>query len=98
MALDPMIATPGPLRILTALTVEPGQEFIRLRHLTRLTDGHLTEHADALEGAGLITSDRSISAGKPVVRFTLTAKGRKAIDAHARHLMSALCISEDSEA
>ena len=46
---DALVANPGRLRILTALASEPQQDFVRLRNVTRLTDGNLATH-----GAGSI--------------------------------------------
>jgi DNA-binding MarR family transcriptional regulator len=90
MPFDALVANPGRLRILTALAVEPQQEFVRLRERTRLTDGNLATHARRLQGAGLIAIDKSIRAGKPVTRLELTLAGREALEAHARHLFAVL--------
>lgn len=90
MPFDALVANPGRLRILTALVAEPRQEFVRLRERTRLTDGNLATHAKRLCGAGFISIDKSIRAGKPVTRLELTTAGREALEAHAHHLLSVL--------
>ena len=90
MPFDALVANPGRLRILTALAVEPRQEFVRLREQTRLTDGNLATHAKRLRGAGFIEIDKSLRSGKPVTSMQLTTAGREALEAHARHLLAAL--------
>src|SRR3954468_22153482 len=90
MSFDPLVANPGRLSILTALAVEERQEFVDLRHRTRLTDGNLAAHAKRLQGGGLIEIDKQFRDNKPVTTFVLTPDGRKALEGHVRRLMSAL--------
>src|SRR5205809_406305 len=89
-AFDSLIASSGRLRILTALAVEPSCEFVRLRGLTRLTDGNLAAHTRRLENAGLVAVQKSFRLRKPVTRVSLTDDGRQALQRHAQDLMSAL--------
>jgi len=90
MQFDPLVANPGRLRILTALAVEDRQEFVRLRQSTDLTDGNLACHARRLQSAGFIAMDKQFRDGKPVTQFTLLPEGRKALEAHARRIVSAI--------
>ena len=90
MSFDTLVANAGRLQILTALAVEERQEFVRLRRSTQLTDGNLASHARRLQSAGLIAIDKEFRGGKPITHFTLTPDGRKALEAHARRLMSAI--------
>ena len=90
MAFDPLVANAGRLRILTALAVEERQEFVHLRKATQLTDGNLASHARRLQSAGLIAVDKEFRDGKPVTSFTLTADGRRALEAHTRRLIAAI--------
>ena len=90
LTFDPIVANPGRLAILTALAVEERQEFVTLRKHTNLTDGNLASHAKRLQGAGLVTVDKSFRAGKPVTCYVLTADGRRALEAHARRVLAAI--------
>ena len=67
-----------------------GSEFVRVRRLTRLTDGNLASHAKRLQTGGLIEIDKQFRGSKPVTTFVLTQDGRKALEGHVRRLMSAL--------
>jgi len=87
---DVLVANPGRLRILTALASEPGQEFVRLRQITRLTDGNLSTHARKLATGGLVAIRKSIQNGKPITHLDLTITGREALEAHARGVLQAL--------
>jgi DNA-binding MarR family transcriptional regulator len=90
MAFDALVANPGRLTILTELAVEERQEFVHLRQRTRLTDGNLAAHGKRLRAAGLIEIDKQFRDGKPVTTYLLTATGRKALEAHARRLLTAI--------
>jgi DNA-binding MarR family transcriptional regulator len=90
LSFDPLVANPGRLSILTALAVDERQEFVALRKRTNLTDGNLASHAKRLQGAGLVTVDKSFRAGKPVTCFVLTPEGRRALEAHARRVLAAI--------
>lgn len=90
MSIDTLIVNPGRMRILTALASEPRQEFVRLRGATHMTDGNLATHARRLHGAGLVEIDKSFRDGKPVTTFTLTSRGRRALQQHVEQVMSAL--------
>lgn len=90
MPFDSLVANPGRLRILTALAIEPAQEFVALRNFTRLTDGNLSTHARRLEMGGLVSIQKSFRAGKPVTRLDLTPRGRAALADHAQHVLYAL--------
>jgi DNA-binding MarR family transcriptional regulator len=90
MSFDTLIANAGRLRILTALAVADGQEFVGLRRLTSLTDGNLSAHARKLAGGGLIDIDKQFRAGKPVTTFRLTADGRRRLTEHAKALLAAV--------
>jgi DNA-binding MarR family transcriptional regulator len=90
MAFDTLIANPGRLRILTALAVENRQEFVRLRMMTRLTDGNLSAHARRLAAGGLIHIEKSFRENKPVTTFRLTDDGRRRLTEHAEALLAAV--------
>ena len=90
MPFDNLIANAGRLRILTALAVENRQEFVRLRQMTRLTDGNLSAHARRLHSAGLLDIAKSFRNGKPVTTFALTDDGRRRLTEHVRLLLRAV--------
>jgi DNA-binding MarR family transcriptional regulator len=90
MSIDSIVVNPGRLKILTALAVEPRQEFVRLRGATQMTDGNLATHARRLRSAGLLEIDKTFRNGKPVTTFVLTQQGRAALHAHVEHLTVAL--------
>src|SRR5882724_11202443 len=90
VAFDPVLASSGRLRILTALAGAPGLEFVQLRLQTRLTDGNLCTHARRLEGAGFIAMEKHFRDRKPVTLVRLTSHGREALERHARELLAAL--------
>ena len=91
MAFDRVIASPGRLSILTALAGESaGQEFVRLRAHTRLTDGNLSAHAARLRDAGLVEIRKTFRESRPVTTLHLTPAGRAALEQHARNLLAAV--------
>jgi len=90
MTFDTLVANPGRLTILTALAVEPQQEFVSLRNRTQLTDGNLSSHAKRLATAGMLEIDKQLRDGKPVTTIKLTSIGRSALESHVRRLMAAL--------
>ena len=85
-----VVANAGRLRILASLAREKGQEFVRLRQTTKLTDGNLSAHAKRLAEAGLILIEKRFREGKPVTSFAITQAGKYAIKAHARELLEAV--------
>jgi DNA-binding MarR family transcriptional regulator len=90
MTFDNLVANPGRLTILTALAVDPQQEFVSLRNRTKLTDGNLASHARRLASAGMIEIDKQLRSGKPVTTIQLTSSGRTALESHVRRLMAAI--------
>ena len=90
MAFDPLVANDGRLRILAALAAEDGLEFVRLRHVTELTDGNLSAHARRLQSGGLVAIEKRFRDGKPVTTIHLTDDGRQRLTAHVHALVSAV--------
>jgi DNA-binding MarR family transcriptional regulator len=90
MPFDNLIANAGRLRILTALAVENRQEFVRLRQMTRLSDGNLSAHARRLCSAGLVEIEKRFRDGRPVTTFHLTDDGRRRLTEHVRQLLAAV--------
>ena len=98
MPFDALITNAGRLRILTALAAENPQEFVRLRGLTRLTDGNLSSHAKRLQSAGLVTIEKAFRQGKPVTTFLLTDDGRRRLSEHVERLLEAVRVVPDLSA
>ena len=90
MPFDSLVANPGRLRILVSLAQEPTQEFVQLRHATKLTDGNLSTHAKRLHSAGMLAIEKTFRSGKPVTTLSLTPVGRTALESHANDLLAAL--------
>jgi DNA-binding MarR family transcriptional regulator len=97
MAFDALIASPGRLRILTALAEQTPQAFVDLRRRTALTDGNLSTHARRLESAGLVQISKHFRDARPVTTLELTHAGRDALEQHARRLLSVLSRPSDTE-
>jgi DNA-binding MarR family transcriptional regulator len=97
MPFDNLIANAGRLRILTALAVENRQEFVRLRQITRLSDGNLSAHARRLCSAGLVEMEKRFRDGRPVTTFHLTDDGRRRLTEHVRGLLAAVEGAKESE-
>src|SRR5215212_6462821 len=90
-----IISNAGRLRILAALAREQGQEFVRLREVTRLTDGNLSAHARRLSEAGFVLIEKKFREGKPVTLLSITQAGKYAIQQHARELLEAVEAGEE---
>jgi DNA-binding transcriptional ArsR family regulator len=90
MSLDSLIANPGRLRILAALSAEPRMEFVPLRQATQMTDGNLSSHAKRLHAGGLVAIDKQFRAGKPVTAYQRTDAGRQALALHVNNLITAM--------
>ena len=90
MSFDPLVSSPGRLRILAALASQSRQAFVELRRATGLTDGNLATHARRLQSAGFVAIEKTIQSGKSLTSFHLTQHGRDALASHARKLLHAL--------
>jgi DNA-binding MarR family transcriptional regulator len=87
---DAVIANAGRLKILAALSTESRLEFVRLRDRAKLTDGNLASHAKRLQSAGLVEIQKRFDSGKPVTTYTITPRGRDALQEHVDRLMGAI--------
>ena len=85
--LDRVIHERARLGILTSLVTHPeGLLFTELRELCGLTDGNLSRHLGALEGAGLVEVWKSFRDRKPQTLCRLSAPGREAFAAYLQEL------------
>ena len=84
--LDAIIHSRIRLAVVATLASVGNAEFTFLRERTGATDGNLSTHLRKLEDAGYIGVKKSFAGRKPVSRYTLTARGRKAFAAYVERL------------
>ncbi len=74
------------LGIMSTLAVNPTLSFSELKELLRTTDGNLSAHARKLEDAGYISCKKSFKNRLPRTEYSLTAKGRRALERYLDHM------------
>jgi DNA-binding MarR family transcriptional regulator len=84
--LDDIIHSRIRLAIMAVLITVEEAEFIFLREKVNTTDGNLSTHLKKLEDAGYVAVSKSFAERKPVSRYMLTQKGRKAFEAYVERL------------
>ncbi len=84
--LDRLIHERVRLAIVSALAVNPSLSFTELKALLGATDGNLSVHARKLEDAGYLRCTKSFAARVPHTAFTLTDRGRKALERYLDHM------------
>jgi DNA-binding MarR family transcriptional regulator len=84
--LDEIIHSRIRLAIMAVLITVDEAEFIFLRDKVNATDGNLSTHLKKLEEAGYIAVNKSFENRKPVSRYLLTQKGRKAFEMYVERL------------
>lgn len=84
--LDRLVHEPARLAILTALAGCRATDFMFLLSLTGLSRGNLSGHLTKLEQGGLIQVEKGFKGKVPHTAVSITADGRKAIDAHWKRL------------
>jgi DNA-binding HxlR family transcriptional regulator len=80
------------LGIVSALAANASLTFNELKQLLDSTDGNLSVHARKLEEAGYIACAKSFEGRMPRTDYTLTAKGRQALEKYLNH-MEALIVA-----
>lgn len=78
------------LVLLAFLTTVGETDFVTLRDEISLSDGNLSQHLKALEGAGYVTLTRIQTGRRGRTVVTLTTQGREAFDAYLDNLKSIL--------
>ncbi len=86
LALDRLIHERLRLGIVSALAVNESLTFNELKRLMQTTDGNLSVHARKLEDAGYVTCQKSFEARVPRTQYTITAKGRTALERYLDHM------------
>jgi DNA-binding MarR family transcriptional regulator len=84
--LDEIIHSRIRLAVMAVLITVDEAEFIFLRDKVNATDGNLSTHLKKLEEAGYIAVNKSFENRKPVSRYLLTQKGRKAFELYVERL------------
>ena len=85
-ALDPLVHERMRLAMLSALAVEPRIGFVELKEILAATDGNVSIHARRLEEGGLIRSRKSGSGPSARTEFSITPRGRRALEEYLRHM------------
>jgi DNA-binding MarR family transcriptional regulator len=90
LELDTVIHERVRLGIISALAVNDSLSFNDLKKLLEITDGNLSVHARKLEGAGYVKCTKSFVGRQPRTEFSLTAPGRRALEAYLRQMESVI--------
>ena len=78
--LDDIIHSRIRLAIMAVLVSVDEADFVFLREKVNATDGNLSTHIKKLETAGYVAVNKSFENRKPVSRYILTQKGKKAFE------------------
>lgn len=84
--LDRLIHERIRLGIVSALAANASLTFNDLKKLLRTTDGNLSVHARKLEEAAYIACSKSFAGRMPKTEYTLTDRGRKALEKYLNHM------------
>jgi len=93
--LDPIIHSPVRLAILSILISVESADFKYLKETIDVTDGNLSSHLSKLEGAGLISVEKSFRGKKPHTAFSITPKGRERFAKYVSHLEKIIHFGEN---
>ncbi|MDI5966856.1 transcriptional regulator [Streptomyces sp. SL13] len=91
--LDPLIHVPTRLRIVATLAALPdgdGLSFTRLQDMLGLTPGNLIIQLRKLEEADYLRSEKTRNGSTQKTTVTMTAHGRKALEAYTQALRELL--------
>ena len=84
--LDEIIHSRIRLAIIAVLVTVEESEFTFLKEKVNATDGNLSTHLKKLEDSGYVAVSKSFEKRKPVSRYMLTQKGRKAFEIYIDRL------------
>ncbi|KPJ91284.1 MAG: transcriptional regulator [Gemmatimonas sp. SG8_17] len=88
--LDRLVHERMRLGIVSALAAQDRLSFADLKAILQTTDGNLSVHARKLENAGYIRVQKGFEDRKPRTEYSLTAKGRKALETYLDQMESLL--------
>lgn len=80
--LDRLVHERVRLGIVSALAAEERLSFGDLKAVLKTSDGNLSVHARKLENAGYIEVIKGFEDRKPKTEYSLTAKGRRALETY----------------
>src|SRR5882757_4545078 len=90
---DEVIHQSTRLKIMATLNALHGAasiDFVKLKQLSKATDGNLGAHLTTLEKAGYISIDKDFVGKKPRTRISITREGRRAFEQHVSYLRDIL--------
>lgn len=85
-AIDDLIHSRIRLPIVALLANATAVDFTYLRDAVNTTDGNLGMHLRKLEDAGYVEVEKTFMGRKPVTRYTLSTRGRAALDSYAERI------------
>ena len=88
LELDKLIHERTRLAIVSALAANKYMTFNDLKSDLKISDGNLSTHARKLESAGYVSCKKDFNGRMPRTRYTLTTKGRKALNHYIDHMES----------
>lgn len=88
--LDRLLEHRSRLAICVLLSREPSISFSRFKALLEESDGNLGAQLRKLEDADVIAVDKGFVARKPQSLYSLTAAGRRRLEAHLKALQSVI--------
>ena len=80
--IDRVIHEPARLLLVAHLAVVDEADFVYLSARTGLTDGNISSHAAKLAECGYVRIDKALVGGRTRTTYSLTADGKKALDAY----------------
>ena len=84
--LDPHVAAPVRLKLMTALTAVSEAEFWTVRDTLQVSDSVLSKHIAALENLDYVKRRKGVHRGRRTTWISLTPRGRHALGAHVAAL------------
>jgi len=94
--LDRLIHERIRLGIVSALAANDSLSFGDLRDILGTTDGNLSVHARKLEDAGYVRVSKGFEARKPRTEYSLTAKGRRALEGYLAQMEQILSAAREA--
>jgi DNA-binding MarR family transcriptional regulator len=94
--LDRLIHERIRLGIVSALAANDSLSFADLRDILGATDGNLSVHARKLEDAGYVRVSKGFEARKPRTEYSLTAKGRRALEGYLAQMEQILSAAREA--
>ena len=84
--LDPVLESRMRIGILAMLLNGDTVDFVRMRERLQATDGNLAKHLRRLEAARYVRMRKSFIRRRPRTSYTITDKGRQALQDHVKAL------------